>query len=86
MSESEVKLFARITALETLMQQVICLACDRDLDEVRSYRERVLQDASVTAIRGFSAVKSDLLSAAHEDALAAIFDALISKMEAETGA
>jgi hypothetical protein len=72
-SEAQIKLIARITALEVLMQHVICLACDRDLDEVRAYRERVLEDASETSIQGFSPAASDHLSAELEEALAKIF-------------
>jgi hypothetical protein len=82
-TEAQIKLFARITALEVLMQQVICLACDRDLDAVVAYRERVLRDASVTSVRGFDPAASDLLAAELHDALAAIFDALIRKMMKE---
>jgi hypothetical protein len=46
-TEGEIKLVARITALEILVQQLICLACNRDLDEVEDYRERVMEDASI---------------------------------------
>jgi hypothetical protein len=47
-TEGEIKLVARITALEILVQHLICLACNRDLDEVEAYRELVMEDASTT--------------------------------------
>src|SRR5713226_5575289 len=62
-TEGEIKLVARITAMEILVQQLICLACNRDLDEVEDYRERVMEDASVTSVKGFDPAASDLLAA-----------------------
>jgi hypothetical protein len=62
-TEGEIKLVARITALEILVQHLICLACNRDLDEVEDYRERVMEDASVTSVKGFDPAASDLLAA-----------------------
>jgi hypothetical protein len=80
-TEGEIKLVARITALEILVQQLICLACNRDLDEVEDYRERVMEDASVTSVKGFDPAASDLLAAELRDALDRIFAALIRKMK-----
>src|SRR5260370_42672195 len=62
-TEGKIKLVARITALEILVQHLICLACNRDLDEVEDYRERVMEDASVTSVKGFDPAASDLLAA-----------------------
>jgi len=78
-TEGEIKLVARITALEILVQQLICLACNRDLDEVEDYRERVMEDASVTSVKGFDPAASDLPAAELQAALHRIFAALIRK-------
>jgi hypothetical protein len=79
-TEGEIKLVARITALEILVQHLICLACNRDLDEVEDYRERVMEDASVTSVKGIDPAASDLLAAELQAALDRIFAALIRKM------
>jgi hypothetical protein len=82
-SEQAIKLVARITALEILAQHFICLACDRDLGEVREYRKRVLEGYEKGRVRGFDPVMSDHLTAEAQNALSSIFDALIRKMEEE---
>ena len=45
-SESAIKLLARISALELLAQHFVYLACDRDLEANRAYRERLMAEAA----------------------------------------
>lgn len=80
-SEGEIKVLARITALEVLVQHLLFVAFDRNADELRAYRERVLSEYTESTLKGVDAVYSDLLMQELHDALDRLLSHLIERAE-----
>lgn len=74
-TEGELRLLARVTALEILMQHIIVAACG-DHQQVREFRTRVMDDLAKSTIpKAGNPATSDLLMQLLEEAATETFDA-----------
>ena len=82
-TEGEVKLVARVTALEILVRHLLQISASAAPDpatELDGYRERVLASYRAGTVKGFAPVVSDLLTQELTDALDALLSKAVSEM------
>lgn len=83
-SEGQIKLLARITALEYLMQHVLLMAAsssENPRQEIEGYRQRVSDDLKTSTVSGVSPEMSDLLAQELDEAVDSIFSSLLAKLD-----
>jgi hypothetical protein len=78
----QIKLLARITALEILVEHLLFVAFDRNHEELRAYRERVLSEYAESTLKGFDPAYSDALMQELSEALDRLLSHLIERAEA----
>lgn len=83
--EGDIKLVARIAALEILVQDLLWQVFDRNLDVLRDYAAALNASLSGSSVSGLDPSGSDLLASDIQDAAAEMLDALIERQEAQVG-
>lgn len=83
--EGDIKLVARIAALEILVQDLLWQAFDRNLDALRAYAAALHASLAGSSVSGLDPSRSDLLASEIQDAAAEMLDALIERQEAQAG-
>ena len=71
-TEGQIKLLARLTAAETIIQHMLWMIVSTKRDpigELEAYRDRVLDNATTATIRGVDPAMSDLLAQELKDSL-----------------
>lgn len=84
LSKGELKVLARLTALETLVEHLLFMIASSKSDpiaELRAYRERVLADSSQSTLAGVDPAMSDLLMQELTEALDAVLSRTISRAQ-----
>lgn len=77
-TKAEIKLFARLTAAEVLIQHLLWMVASsgpRPIQTLQGYRHRVLEEASESTFPNADPATSDLWAQEYREAL----DALLSK-------
>ena len=78
LDNTEIKLFARLTALEIVIQHLLVIVAsekDDPVAELRACRDRLLRNHSQTKMKGFEPATSELVA----QELAEALDALLSE-------
>lgn len=87
LKEGQIKVLARLTAVERLMTHVLwILHRDEDdpLQALRDYRVRLSLELRSATIQGFDAAMSDLLAQELEEAADRLVGSLIERLERES--
>lgn len=85
-TQGEIKVLARLTACEQLIQHLLLMAANNSGDPVGTlmgYRKRVLEAAKSSTITGVDAAMSDHLAAELEQCLDDLLSDLIRKVSSE---
>lgn len=83
-TQGEIKLLARLTAAETLIQHLLFMVASVKPDpvaELKAYRERVLAEYSEITMQGFDAASSDLLAQELTEALDNLLSVAIARAQ-----
>jgi hypothetical protein len=83
-TQGEIKLLARLTAAETLIQHLLFMVASTKPDpvaELKAYRERLLAEYSKVTMRGFDPASSDLLAQELTEALDNLLSVAIARAQ-----
>jgi len=83
-TKGEIKLIARLTAAETMIQHILFMIASSKPDpvgELEAFRDRVLSEYSEVTLRGFDAASSDLLAQELHDALDELLSVAIARAQ-----
>jgi hypothetical protein len=84
LDKSQIKLVARLTALEILVQHLLVMVASAKRDpvaELRTCRDRVLRKHSQAKIKGFEPAASDLVAQELTEALDALLSEAITQAQ-----